>query len=102
MNSGMRQDSRVCRAGSIPETRVYTDKSNSDPRGSFCPGGRLPVGRADCAGGIRVTGGVCWPGSSERTRCTGLTCAEPAWDTPEEKADIDIGVNMTAIMARPG
>ena len=81
-----------------PRHGDQTERSNSEPRGNFWPGeGMEGAGGA----GVVTTGGGCWL-TDARARCTRSACPSPACDTPEEKAERVVGVNMGAIIAQTG
>lgn len=81
-----------------PRRGDQTERSNSEPRGNFWPGGGAEG--ADGAGAL-TAGGDCWLAVA-RARCTRSACPNPVCDTPEEKAEREVGVNMAAIIARTG
>lgn len=81
-----------------PRLGDQTERSNSEPRGNFWLG--EAVEGADGAGALSAGGGS-WLVVA-RTRCTRSACPNPACDTPDEKAESVVGVNMAVIIAQTG
>lgn len=81
-----------------PRRGNQTERSNSEPRGSFWPGAGTEG--EDGAGALNA-GGDCWLAAA-RTRCSRSACPNPVCDTPDEKAERVVGVNMAGIIAQTG